>query len=452
MEMLTVKGGGEKWGIGVGDWLLEVNGHPVEDIIDWIFYSDSERIALKIQDTTSKTRDIMIDTLSEEKMNLQFEPMAYRYCPNHCLFCFVDQLPAGLRKNLYFKDEDYRLSFLFGNYITLTNLSEEDLRRIIAQTLSPLYISVHSTDDPLRRRMLGNPKAPSLLPLMKRLIGGGIKLHTQIVLCPGINDGSHLRQTVWDLASLYPGVSSVAIVPVGLTKWREGLYPLRPVGKRDCVELIKEVEGWRGYFRKEMGSGFIWLADEVYLKAGRRIPPVSHYEGFPQVEDGVGMWRLFRERWKGIQSRLRKDARRDLRITMVTGRLAQKLMEGVRDDLSRLSKVKVRLLPLSNWLFGEEVTVSGLLSGQRILEEVMRSGPCGDVLFLPSNCLNQDGRFLDDLCLKEMESDLNCQIFLDLEEGLRTLSLLKESSCKSSEDYPILLDREKCKTEFSFPR
>jgi len=422
--MLTVKERGEKWGIEAGDRLLEVNGHPVEDIIDWIFYSNPERITLKIEDKLSKIRKIKIDKMSDEAMNLQFESMPYRSCPNHCLFCFVDQLPRGLRKNLYFKDEDYRLSFLLGNYITLTNLSKNDLRRIITQRLSPLYISVHTTDDSLRQRMLGNPKAPPLLPLIRRLIEGGIKLHTQIVLCPGINDGSYLRETVGDLFPFYPEVRSVAIVPVGLTKWRENLYSLRPVEKRDCVDLVTQVEGWRRRLQQKIGSGFVWMADEIYLKAGRGIPPLNYYEDFPQVEDGVGMWRLFRERWKGIRTRLRKDGNKRLRITLVTGGLACKLMEGVRDDLHRLPDVEVKLLPLSNRLFGEEVTVSGLLSGQGILEGVRKSGSCGDALFLPPNCLNDDGRFLDDISPKVMEQKLNCQIFFDLEKGLKALFLL----------------------------
>lgn len=422
--MLTVKEGGEKWGIEAGDRLLEVNGYPVEDIIDWIFYSNPERITLKIKDKLSKIKKIKIDKLFDEAMDLQFESMPYRSCPNHCLFCFVDQLPRGLRKSLYFKDEDYRLSFLFGNYITLTNLSKNDLGRIIAQRLSPLYISVHTTDDSLRRRMLGNPKAPPLLPLIRKLIEGGIELHTQIVLCPGINDGSYLRETVWDLFPFYPGVRSVAIVPVGLTKWRENLYPLRPVEKRDCVDLVTQVEGWRGRLQQKIGTGFVWMADEIYLKVGKGIPPLNYYEDFPQMEDGVGMWRLFRERWKGIRTRLRKDGNKRLRISLVTGGLARKLMEGVRDDLHRLPDVEVKLLPLSNRLFGEEVTVSGLLSGQGILEGVRKSGSCGDALFLPPNCLNDDGRFLDDISPKVMEQKLNCQIFFDLGKGLKALSLL----------------------------
>jgi len=430
MEMLTIKGGGERWGIGSGDQLLEVNGQPVGDIIDWIFYSDSERITLKIKDKSKKIKEIIIDNLPNKEIGLQFEPMPYRSCPNHCLFCFVDQLPPGLRKSLYFKDEDYRLSFLFGNYITLTNLSENDLKRIIGQRLSPLYISVHTTDDSLRRRMLGNPKAPPLLPLIKRLTRGGIELHAQIVLCPGINDGPYLRKAVWDLFSFYPKVRSVAVVPVGLTKWREGLYPLHPMGKGDCFNLIKEVGDWRKQFQKEAGSGFVWLADEIYLKAGRGVPPSNYYEDFPQLEDGVGMWRKFKDRWRGLRTKLKRDGKGNLRLTLVTGKLAQGLMKGIRDDLNLLPNVEARLLSISNRFLGEEVTVSGLLSGADILERVSKSASCGDALFLPPNCLNEDRRFLDDLSPAEMEKRSHCRIFFDWEEGLKALSLLPSGDFK----------------------
>jgi putative radical SAM enzyme (TIGR03279 family) len=315
-----------------------------------------------------------------------------------------------MRKSLYVKDDDYRLSFLHGNYITLTDLSEAELQRIIDQRLSPLYISVHATDPELRHFLLGSPRVKSdLMGRMARLAQGGIRMHAQIVLCPGLNDGVHLEQSVWELASLHPQVTTVAVVPVGLTRFREHLYPLRAVTHEEALDLVRTIHEWQGKARARLGSRFVFAADEIYLTAGEPLPPARHYEGFPIIEDGVGLVRRFLDGFARSVRRLPSRVERPRRVIVVTGTLFAPHL----NRLFRSVKVKgleVSLLPVPNDFFGHGISVTGLLTGQDILRQLSLH-QWGDFVLIPSVTLrNGDGVFLDDLTPDDIQKRVGVEI------------------------------------------
>jgi putative radical SAM enzyme (TIGR03279 family) len=400
----------EKCSIISGEEILEINKSPIKDFIDYKFYSSDEILNLRIKDKSGRIRGIWIIKKTDQDLGISFEEKRYRGCGNKCIFCFVHQLPRGLRKALYFKDEDYRLSFLHGNFITLTNLSEQDIQRIIDQRLSPLYVSVHGTDEALRKRILGNPKAPDILPLIRRLTENRIELHTQIVLCPEVNDGHYLEKTVYDLSLFYPRVKSLAIVPVGLTKFRKGLTPLKTVNKEYSRKLIKSVDHWQSYFRRKYKSNFVYLADEFYLLAGLDIPPKKYYDEFYQIENGVGMVREFLDNFQRKQRTLPQSIKSKSGLTLVTGTLANRFLKNhVLNRLKRIKNLKINLIPVKNDFLGESVTVSGLLTGRDILRTLKKSKH-GESVMLPPNCLNSDGLFLDDLKPLDLEKELSVRV------------------------------------------
>jgi len=425
----------DKYSILPGDELLTINNSLIEDFIDYKFQSSDEKIDLKIKDKSGRIRGVRIVKKPDQDLGITFEEKRYRGCGNKCIFCFVHQLPKGLRKPLYFKDEDYRLSFLHGNFITLTNLSEEDFQRIISQRLSPLYISVHTTDESLRKKMLGNPKAPDILPLIRRLTENRIELHTQIVLCPDVNDGHYLEKTVYDLSLFYPWVKSLAIVPVGLTRFRKGLPRLKPVDKEYARKLIKSVERWQAYFREKYKSNFVYAADEFYLSAGLDIPPKKYYDEFYQVENGVGMVREFLDSFKRKEKLLPRSLKDKFSLTLVTGELANKFMRSqILGGLKRIKNLNVNLAPVKNDFFGKSITVSGLLTGGDILR-ALRKSKHGESVMLPPNCLNTDGFFLDDLKPLDLEKELNAKIILgsyDLSKSLLDTFVRNNSKGSSS--------------------
>jgi len=382
-------------GLKPGDRILEVDGHDIRDEIDFRFWASEETFSLAIERDGKRLR-ARVERTPGEELGVELEPLRPRRCRNRCIFCFVDQLPKGLRRSLYIKDEDYRLSFLYGNYITLTDLSERDFGRIFSQRLSPLYVSVHTTDPELRAFMLGRRGIPDVREQLDRLVRGGIQVHAQVVLCPGINDGANLDRTIEDLAKLYPGVASVAVVPVGLTRHREGLFPLRPVGPEEARRTLEQIGTWQEKFLRELGSRFVFASDEFYLSVGEEVPEEEEYEGFPQLEDGVGMVRrftdTFRARMGDLPPRISPTS-----LSMVTGTAFGPVLEGLaREAEARVRGLSLQVVPVENRLLGRTVTVSGLLSGGDILGAFEKIDP-GDGVLLPPDCINDDGLFLDDV-------------------------------------------------------
>ncbi len=430
MKIKSIKDGsiGSLLDFSTEDELLEINGHPVRDPIDYKFFSTDHLLKLKLKTKEGKVKRIEVEKQTDEDLGLEFYPIKYKSCNNNCIFCFVHQLPPGLRKSLYFKDEDFRLSFLHGNFITLTNTLYGDIKRIIHQRLSPLYISVHATDAKLREKMLSNSQIPDILPLIDKLAQGRIKMHTQIVLCPGINDGKHLQKSVEDLSGFYPYVESLALVPVGLTKFRRHLPRIQPVDKTYSRNIIRLVDEWQRLFKKKLGSRFVYAADELFIKAGLEIPGRRYYEGFYQVENGVGMMRQFLDLFQSKQKLLPKSLNKNFRLTLVTGASAFILIkQRIKKRRRMISGLGVQTVMVKNNFFGETVTVTGLLTGSDILNALRAQRNLGQIILLPPNCINQDGLFLDDLTPKDLEKKLGCKVVIgsyDLVESLR--SALKE--------------------------
>ena len=387
-----------------GDRIMKINNQPVRDVIDYRFYSAEDQLELIVQNKKGKSRKIKIRKQPDEDFGLTLEEGSYRRCPNRCIFCFVDQLPRGLRRSLYFKDEDYRLSFLHGNFITLTNLSDGEVQRIIQQRISPLYVSVHTSDEALRKKMLGNEKIPDVLPLIQRLAQNRIELHTQIVLCPGINDKDPLEKTVFDLASFYPQVRSVAIVPVGLTKFRQGLPKIKAVSKGYAREIIRVVKRWQREFRKTFKENFVYLSDEFFMKAGLDIPPARYYDDFYQIENGVGLVRKFLDDFEKSKNLLPEKLKKKTRVTLVTGKLSVKILRKiVKEKISKMQNLLVKIVEVRNNLLGNTITVSGLLAGRDMMDALRKQKTLGEIVLLPPDCVNTESKFLDDLTPDDLE-------------------------------------------------
>ena len=386
-----------------GYTLLTINGAKVIDSLDFQFRSADEQVHLTFADVSERVLEFEVDGLNND-LGLMWEEGDICRCKCQCIFCFVHQQPKGMRRTLYIKDEDYRMSFTHGNFITMSNVSDGEIERIIDQRLSPLYVSVHTTDDRLRREMLGNPKLEPILDQLKRLAKGGIELHTQVVLCPGINDGEHLDKTVRELASLHPQVSSLAVVPVGLTRYRERLPQLRTFTVDEAGKLIRTVHRWQRQFRKSLGTRFVWPADEFYVNAESRFPTHASYETMPQFENGVGMVREFVTRFNRRRRRL-KQLTSDKRVLFVTGRSAWPVLKHeIWPFLTDEVGLHATLHPVTNRFWGDTVTVSGLLVGGDIRDELAKVAQEFDCVVLPPNCLNGDKLFLDDLSLDDLRS------------------------------------------------
>lgn len=388
--------------IAPGAELVSVNGHQVADHLDFQFHNTEDIVRLQIIDRDQK-REFIIDDPTCGDLGLIFEDAKIRVCSNKCIFCFVHQQPKGMRRSLYIKDDDYRFSFTHGNYVSLSGMSEADFKRIIAMRLSPLYISVHTTDDDLRPFMFGNRRLEPIMPQLKRLIDGGIRLHTQAVIVPGVNDGIHLEKTIEDLATLSPGVDSVAIVPVGLTRYRERLPKLRTFTSDESATTIDLVESYHDEFLDRLGTRFAWPSDEFFLKAGRAIPPFGYYEEMPQFENGVGMVRQFLVDFNRRKRYLPDRIKRPLRIDIVSGRLAGPSIESdIMPRIRAIKKLSANLTIVDNRFWGKSVTVTGLLTGGDIVRAVKNSE--ADIILLPPNCINTDELFLDDMSLDDFKS------------------------------------------------
>jgi len=393
-----------------GDRIIAINGVVLEDLIDYRFYSTDERLNVLVAKKDGEQWLLEIDKEDGEDLGLSFAapfPKMNR-CRNRCLFCFVDQMRPGLRSSLYIKDDDYRLSFLEGNFITLTNVDERDLRRIAGQRLSPLYVSVHTTNPALRRRLMGHRRAGGIMGQLRLLKAAGIEVHTQVVLCPGLNDGDELSRTVKDLATLWPSVQSVGVVPVGRTRYRDGLYPLSAFTVPGARALVAAVAAWQGQYRKRYGKSFVYAADEFYLLAGCDVPPAEAYDGFVQLENGIGMVRLFLDEWSAVEPGL-PDRVPPRRVTVVSGRLAGALVEPLVKRLNRVDGLEVRLAVINNEFLGQTVTVSGLLSGGDIAEQ-LAGGPPADLVVVPGSALKDGHTFLDDITTAELGRHLGAPV------------------------------------------
>jgi putative radical SAM enzyme (TIGR03279 family) len=394
----------EKAGLLPGDLLLSVNSHPLRDPIDFMFHSPEETLEIRLK---RDGRNIAVTMRREANdLGIDFKPFRVMTCKNNCLFCFVKQLPKGLRKTLYVKDEDYRLSFLYGNYITLSNLSKEDKQRIVGQRLSPLYISVHSTNKTIRNRLLGNPKAPDIMKELKFLKDNKIRFNVQIVLCPGYNDGKELPHTLNALYSFYPYVLSIAVVPVGLTIHRKQV--IRPVAKEDAEQALRTIELFQKRFMKKHGNPIVYGADELYIKAEQQFPLLREYGELHQIENGVGMVPLFLNKAKKLK--VPKSLHHKKKFLTFTGVSFYPFLKKFVEKISEKENLSIDLLSVENTFFGSSVTVAGLLTGRDVIKTTLDCTEAHDVLLVPDVVLNDQNRFLDDVTLDDMKDALGIPV------------------------------------------
>ncbi|MGD0308787.1 MAG: DUF512 domain-containing protein [Acidobacteriota bacterium] len=401
----------ENAGLEPGDEILAVNGQDVADELALKFYLAEGLVALDVRRADGREVRVKADLEEGQALGVQTEDFRTRTCNNDCLFCFVKQLPPGVRRLLKVRDDDYRLSFLHGNYITLTNLSESDLDRIIEHSLSPLYVSVHATDPELRARIMGRRKVDDLAGKMRKLISGGIRIHAQIVLMPGLNDGEMLTRTVSDLYSYYPGVDSVAIVPLGLSDHGVVREQLEQVTPSFCRDIVQQAAPWQRRFRLEAGRGFVYLADEFFIQGGMPIPDSSYYDDFAQIEDGVGMVRSFLRDFTSHLGR-RHQPGVHLRGTLATGRLFYPFLQKCIVRLNQKLGSHLDVVEVENRFMGKNITVAGLLAG-RDFAQSLAGRQLGGFVVIPNETLSRgEGIFLDDMSLSDLELLLGKPVFI----------------------------------------
>lgn len=413
--------------IRAGDRLVSVNGQTIADVLDYRFYLTEKRLTLVLE-TEKGQRTVRIHKPEYEDIGLGFETYLMdrqQTCRNQCIFCFIDQMPSGMRKSLYFKDDDSRLSFLFGNYITLTNLSEREVERILELHISPINISVHTTNPELRCRMMNNRFAGETLLLLKRFADAGIHMCCQLVLCPGWNDGEELARSMRDLAALAPAVESVAVVPVGLTKYREGLTPLRPFTAEEANTVLDMVESFGEEMLKAVGSRVVFPADEWYIKAGRPIPEGAFYEEMSQLENGVGMSALLREQFEEAMEQCEGEVVKTPDTIVVTGVAAEPLLNTlVTRAKEKFPAIKARVLAVRNCFFGETITVAGLLTGQDLLTQL--TGVACERILIPDVMLRHENDcFLDDMTPEQLEEELGIPVEVIASDGDALLDALR---------------------------
>ncbi len=419
----------EQAGILAGETLVSMNGKEIYDVLDYRFYETNRRLALVLRDSRGACRTVELRKRQYDAIGLGFSSYLMdekRTCRNKCVFCFIDQMPPGMRDTLYFKDDDARLSFLFGNYITLTNLTERDIQRIIEMHISPINVSVHTTNPELRVRMMKNRFAGQALQILPRLAQAGIRLNCQLVLCPGINDGEELRRSLTDLERLMPSLQSVALVPIGLTKYREGLTPIPPYTREGAAAVIDLVDAFGDRLEREYGERVMYAADEFYLKAGRPIPPPSYYGAFDQIEDGVGGMACLQEEfsfaledgehqgWFEIPPR---------RVTVATGMAAKDFIRKLLDEAEgRCHNLNCEVVGIVNDFFGELITVAGLVTGGDMIRQ-LKGRALGDALLIPEVMLRHEkDLFLDDVSVAEVERQLGVPVIPVANEGQSLLA------------------------------
>jgi len=392
--------------IEVGDRLLLINGSVVRDIVDYNFHASDDELLFLIKKGDGDLWEVEFDR-PDEGIGISFAAPQPASCGNKCIFCFVHQMPRGLRKPLYVKDEDFRLSFLYGNYVTLSNILPEELARIKEQRLSPLYISVHATDNALRERLLGRSKLVPILETIRKLAAYGIVMHTQVVLCPGINDGAVLEKTVNDLASFYPLVASLAIVPLGLTRHRKGLEILAPVSEDYAARFVDEWLPQQYALEERLKGDFLHLADEFFIKGKRSFPPLERYGDFSQLENGVGMIPLFLEESAAVLAAAETLSLPP--VTVVTGFSPYQYVLDFVEKLAARTSVSITLVPINNGFFGEEVTVTGLVTGADIVAG-LKGLAHGSIVLIPDVMLKEgEGLFLDEMNLESITAALQCE-------------------------------------------
>ena len=399
----------DELGVGAGDRLLSINGQEIEDIFDYQFYSEDEELLLLIEKPDGEQWELEIEKDADEQIGLEFDSGLmdeYRSCRNKCIFCFIDQMPEGMRDTLYFKDDDSRLSFLQGNYVTLTNMSDHDIERIIRYRLEPINISFQATNPELRCRMLNNRFAGDALRKVDRLFEGGIEMKGQIVLCKGINDGAELARSIRDLTRYRPLLKSVSVVPVGLTRFREGLCPLEPFTKEDARQVIEMIHRWQKEIFDRYGLHFIHAGDEWYLLAGEEIPEEERYDGYLQLENGVGMLRLLFNEFRAAFDRAEGDHEKRS-LSIATGQLAYPYIRRMAEKLQeKYPATEIRVYAVRNDFFGERITVSGLVTAQDMIAQ-LKDKELGDRLLIPCNMLKADEDvFLDDYTVGQVADAL----------------------------------------------
>lgn len=406
-------------GIEAGDRLLTINGSDFHDILEYRYLVSEYEVELEVEKKDGCVEIITIEN-DYDDLGLEFREELIdtaQSCTNKCIFCFIDQLPDGMRETVYFKDDDTRLSFLQGNYVTLTNMSNDDIDRLIKMRVSPINISVHATEPELRKRMLHNRFAGECYKTMQKFAENNIYMNCQIVLCPGINDGAELDRTISDLAALYPYVSSVSVVPVGLTRYRDGLYPLTQYDGAGSLEVIRQVSKWQERLLKKHGSRLIFLSDEFYLNAGVSVPDAEEYEGFPQLENGVGLIASMKEEFESAVKLIEKK-KRSRTVTIATGELAAGFISELAKEIEAAAEgVSISVKPIKNNFFGGGVNVAGLVCGCDIIEQ-LRNTRKTDALIIPHSMLRDDDEiFLDDTTVEDVERALGMKVSAALNDG-----------------------------------
>ncbi len=409
----------DELGLCEGDTLISINGNEINDVIDYMFYSQNEQIVLRAE-CDGELVEFDIEKDVEEPLGINFETYLIdkqRSCKNKCIFCFIDQLPKGLRETLYFKDDDARLSFLMGNYITLTNLTDADVERICRMRISPINISVHTTNPELRVKMMSNPNAAKINDILNKFADAGITMNCQIVLCRGVNDGDELKKSLADLKALYPSVASVSIVPVGLTRFRDGLFPLEPFTPEECREVIECINSVGNVCKKEYGVRLFYPSDEFFIKGGLDLPDEDWYDGYPQIENGVGLsTSLLTEVENAVKDLTFTPKKRD--IAIVTGVLSQKIIkQAVAMIKVKYPNLNCTVHPIINHFFGEKITVSGLVTATDIIEQLKDEKLPKEVLIPSSMLRSEQDMFLDSITVEEVEKALDVKISITYNDG-----------------------------------
>lgn len=430
----------EELGLEPGDAILEINGQPIEDVFDYRLMCQEEYLELLVRGADGDEAIFEVEKDDDEDLGIVFENGLmddYRSCRNKCMFCFIDQMPPGMRETLYFKDDDSRLSFLQGNYVTLTNMSESDLNRIIRYRMEPINISVHTMNPELRCRMLHNRFAGDALKKIDTLYEAGIGMNGQIVLCPGINDGEELDATIRALSCYLPVMQSLSVVPVGLTRYREGLYPLQPVSKECAAQTIDIIEKWQQKIYKEFGFHFVHASDEFYILAERELPEEERYDGYLQLDNGVGSVRLLCDEF--TQALAEEEGSTETReISLATGRLAAPYLERlIRQMNEKFPHVRVHLYPIRNVFFGEEITVVGLITGQDLTAQ-LKEQTLGEELLISVHMLRSgENVFLDDITTDDVCEQLRVPLRVVKPGGQELLdALLGRTPDEADTEYP----------------
>ncbi len=414
-------------GIKKGDILLSINDQDIKDILDYRYNIADNYLILTIRKNDGEIWEYEIEKDYDEDMGIEFcNPLMdnQKCCQNRCIFCFVEQLPIGMRKSLYFKDDDFRLSFLHGNYITLTNLKEEEIDRIIKHRISPINISVHSTDPEIRTKMMNNKNAGKINNILKRFSSANIEMNCQVVLCPEVNDGDNLDKTLQDLSKLYPSVKNVAVVPVGLTKHRDGLYPIESYDYSSSNFLLEQIKNKQDYFKDKLGSSFVFASDEFYILAKQQFPKYEEYEGFPQIENGIGLCSKFKQEVIDALKDVKIEDTFNKTYDLITGVLATNFMKEICNIITnKIKGLNINVIPIKNKYFGEDITVAGLITGIDLLNQ-LKELKNNNTLIIPKVMLkNDENIFLDDINVKDIQEDLGINVLVSEINGYSFVNL-----------------------------